>query len=316
MISVLLIILKIIGITLLIIAGILLLVLLLVLFVPVRYRFKGSYDGKFLCKGRITWLLHLISIRVDVEEKVITSIRILGIPLSAFKKKKDTIQKEVSDESKTAVKDTKTAIEELSVGQNASNKADSVARLEEQEVCKEDAEEENVIEEKETIPEKISAKIKEIVKKIRDLIEKIKGIIGKIGDTLRNIKEKKEALKRYLAILKSDTAKSAFSLCKNRLFRMLKHIFPRKMRVNITYGMDDPADTGYILAVYGMLPGFVGKKIRLHADFEQPVFKGDFCLRGGIRAWTLLWQILCVILDKDCQKLYHIVKKEISNERK
>lgn len=315
MISVLLIILKIIGITLLVIIGLILLLFLLVLFVPVMYRFKGGYDGKFLCKGRITWLLHLISIRIDVEEKVITSVRILGIPLSVFVKKKNTVQKEVVDEVVT--ENEQTAIETVSVEQNDSKSMASDEMPNEQELRnKEIIPEENLAEEKMSFFEVISVKFKGIVQKIKALIEKIKGIIDKVKDTLRNIKEKKEALQRYLAILKSDTAKSAFSLCKKRLFRMLKHIFPRKMRVNVTYGMNDPADTGYILAIYGMLPGFVGKRIKLQADFEQPLFKGDFYLRGGIRAWTLLWQILCVILDKDCQKLYHIVKKEISNERK
>ena len=120
MISVLLIILKIIGITLLVIIGLFLFLLLLVLFVPVRYRFKGSYDEKFLCKGKITWLLHFISIKIDVEERVVTSIRILGIPLSVFMKKKDNVKKKKADKGEeesagmvvtTAGSDSKTAEE-------------------------------------------------------------------------------------------------------------------------------------------------------------------------------------------------------------
>ena len=97
---------------------------------------------------------------------------------------------------------------------------------------------------------------------------------------------------------------------------MLKHIFPNKVRANVTYGMSDPADTGYILAVYGMLPAFVGKSIHLHPDFDKQILKGDFFIKGAIRAWTLLYQVLCVLFDKNCRKLYHIVKKEIANERK
>ena len=97
---------------------------------------------------------------------------------------------------------------------------------------------------------------------------------------------------------------------------MLKHILPRKIRANITYGMSDPADTGYVLAVYGMLPAFVGKNIMLHADFDRQVLRGNFLVKGNIRAWTLLCQVLCVLMDKNCQRLFHIVKKEIGNERK
>lgn len=322
MISVLLIILKIIGISLLVIIGLLLLSLLLVLFVPVRYRFKGSYDERFLCKGKITWLLHLVSIRIDVEEKVVTSIRIFGIPLSFFIKKKkevveeaaDTVEnavgkvvdvaaKEVDDTDKTAGETAEKAKEPVEMSVKEAPQASLKRNVEE-------------IPLKQTFIDKITAKINALIQKIKDLIQMIVDIFRKIKETLFNIKEKKDALKRYLVILKSDTAKAAFALCKNRIFRVLKHIFPRKMRVNVTYGMSDPADTGYILAVYGMMPEFVGKRILLKADFEQQIFKGDFYVKGAIRAWTLLLQVLCILLDKNCQKLYHIVKKEISNEHK
>ena len=324
--SVLLIILKIIGITLLVIICLILLLLLLVLFVPVRYRFKGSFDEKFLGRGKITWLLHLVSIRIDVEDKVVTSIRILGIPLSVFLKKKDKAEtsENVSEEkTETAADSTKNSLPARQIERTetdaSSVTAGSAGDIPEQisdESISEDIMGESSVEEKQTLFDKISAKIQAINQKVRDLINKIKSIFDKIKDTIVNITEKKETLKRYLAIVRSDTAKAAFALCKKRIFRMLKHIFPRKMRVNLTYGMNDPADTGYILAVYGMLPEFVGKRVILHADFDNPVLKGDFYLKGGIRAWTLLYQVICVILDKNCQRLYHIVKKEIANERK
>ena len=96
MISILLIILKIIGITLLVILGLVLVLFLVVLFVPVRYRFKGNYDDAFHCKGKITWLLHFISIKIEVEKEVVTSIRILGIPISIFLKKKKSISRQRS----------------------------------------------------------------------------------------------------------------------------------------------------------------------------------------------------------------------------
>ena len=342
MISILLIILKIIGITLLVVIGLILLLLLLVLFVPVRYRFKGSYDEKFLCRGKITWFLHLVSVRIDVEEKIVTSIRILGIPLSVFLKKKDTAKTVEAHQSKGISKETVsvnpekiekktksaaavTAKQEESEADIATDKFDytdveSGTATEQSDYTEGESEstkmQETTTNDKPSLFDKIVAKVEFVKQKIKELIEKIKGTFEKIKNTLINIKEKKEILKRYLAIVRSDTAKAAFSLCKKRIFRVLKHIFPRKMRVDITYGMSDPADTGYILAVYGMMPEFVGKRIILHADFEQPVLKGNFYLKGGIRAWTLLYQLLCVILDKNCQKLYHIVKKEIGNERK
>ena len=95
---------------------------------------------------------------------------------------------------------------------------------------------------------------------------------------------------------------------------MLKHFIPRKMHANITYGLSDPADTGYILALYSMLPEAFGKKVVLYPDFNQAVFKCDFRMKGLIRMWTLLHQILSVIVDKNCKNFYKTLKKEIANE--
>ena len=65
-----------------------------------------------------------------------------------------------------------------------------------------------------------------------------------------------------------------------------------------------------------MLPAYVGKNIKLHPDFDRQIFEGEFKVKGAIRAWTLLYQVLSVLMDKNCRKLYRVVKKEIANERK
>ena len=300
MISILLIILKIIGITLLVIFGLFLLLLLVVLFVPVRYRFKGNYDDSFHCKGKITWLLHLVSIRIEVEKEVVTSIRILGIPLSVFikKKKEAAFQTEAEESNKQKQSESQT------VEQIEEKQAEIFSVTEE------------VQTEKISFIQKIKNIIHNIKQKIHNIIEKIKNVIEKIKDFICNIKSKKKQLKRYLRILQSDTTKAAFVLCKKKIFKMLKHVFPRKLHADLTFGFEDPATTGYILAIYGMLPAFVGKSIILHPDFDKQIFQGSFKVKGAIRAWTLLYQVLSILMDKNCRKLYHIVKKEISNEHK
>ncbi len=67
--SVLLVILKIIGFTLLGLIGLALLLLLVVLFVPVRYRASVSYHDKPKIDARVTWLLHLLRIRFRLDGK-------------------------------------------------------------------------------------------------------------------------------------------------------------------------------------------------------------------------------------------------------
>ncbi len=79
MLAVILTILRIVGIVLLVILGVVLLALLLVLFVPIRYGAKASYDERPLANATASWLCHLVSFRLDYEEKLSYSLRVLGI---------------------------------------------------------------------------------------------------------------------------------------------------------------------------------------------------------------------------------------------
>ena len=61
--EIVLLILKIIGFTLLGILGLALLILLAILFVPVRYKAWGEKHSEISAEGRVTWLLHLLRIK-------------------------------------------------------------------------------------------------------------------------------------------------------------------------------------------------------------------------------------------------------------
>ena len=106
MLSVILTILKIIGIILLVILGLLLTIVLVVLFVPVRYRSEGSFakteegfkDEVFV---RVTWLLHIVSITFKLKDKDADfNIRIFGRQLSFGKKQKTKDNAAIHDNKK------------------------------------------------------------------------------------------------------------------------------------------------------------------------------------------------------------------------
>ena len=103
MIGVLLSILKIIGIILLCILGFIILLLLMVLFVPLRYRIKGNYKDKipdFCIKAH--YLLHMVSVSFVIKDKSKELIiRLFGIKLKLKKKK----QKEEAKSKDNSEKD-------------------------------------------------------------------------------------------------------------------------------------------------------------------------------------------------------------------
>ena len=79
-------ILKILGIILLVILGLLLAIVLSVLFVPVRYQLEGEKPspgwGEANGKIRVSWLLHLIHLRIQYREKKLDwECYLFGVPL-------------------------------------------------------------------------------------------------------------------------------------------------------------------------------------------------------------------------------------------
>ena len=105
MISVLLTLLKIIGIVLLSLLGLFLVLLLIILFVPVRYRLKGYYKDEFVCHGKITWLLHMVSVSIDYDKEAVTAVKILGIDISSFLNKKKEKSPQTSANKSTNTKE-------------------------------------------------------------------------------------------------------------------------------------------------------------------------------------------------------------------
>lgn len=104
MLAIFLTILKIIGIILLCIIGFILLLLLIILFVPVRYCAKGSYkEKKPKLHLRVSYLLYLFCLIVSYSDKLDYYIRLFGIKidlkkLKSKKKKTQSVSLETSDD--------------------------------------------------------------------------------------------------------------------------------------------------------------------------------------------------------------------------
>lgn len=81
MIHILLMILNITGVVLLVILGLIFTAVLLILFVPVRYRADVSFNGRPDGEAAVSWLLHLIRIQVSYHEHADVSGRVLWFKL-------------------------------------------------------------------------------------------------------------------------------------------------------------------------------------------------------------------------------------------
>ena len=185
-----------------ILIGLIFLILLLLLFCPIRYRGKLKKDRtdslrEIHATGEVSWLLHIISAQVFWEQGVLkTKLCFLGIPLEKFKnlfRKKKKPRSLSNSGNQNAKKQTEASRSHEKISKSEQqNDAAELQMSEPQEDTVEDINEisEKVIMEPISISEEISEDEKKLRTKISDLISnivgKIKTAVGKLIRIIQN----------------------------------------------------------------------------------------------------------------------------------
>lgn len=306
MLTVVLTILKWIGIALLVLLGVLIFLLCLILFVPIRYKANGFCKDSYQIHAKATWLLHIISFTVDFkqEQPFRMKLRILGISIYDNLKEKKTKKTKVN-----------TLPEIVGASKQERSNAESVEEITKAEKPIMQEQNTNIIKdisvseanvdgdmdaEQEAQRLTFMQRQKKICLKVINFFRNIKYTIRKICDT---IKEFKDNITYYVELFKKDSTKVALEACKKRLLRIIKNLKPQKFQVNLHVGMDDPATLGDILGVWGMLYPIHQGHIDICPDFEQTVLEGDFYCKGRITVYIYIWTIMIILFDKDIRRL-------------
>lgn len=297
--TVLLLILKILGIVLLVLLGILLALLLIVLFVPVRYQGSGYREEgdpvPVHVQLKVTWLLHLVRVSFIYPEQAFLKVKILFFQILPVKEKK----KKASNKKEADGKKPKTDKKE--VGSDVSDTTSDQKISDEGNTAVEDGGDDR-------------RTLLDFVRKLFSAIRNIKYTIRKIYDKINHIIHN---IRYYIKILQTESFKRAFVLCREQLLRLMKIVLPRKVSGTFTIGMEDPAATGQILSIYGILYPLIGDSITVIPDFEKPVMEGSFRFKGKITAFTLIRIAAKIYFDKDLKRVICLFKKEaVQNGRK
>lgn len=297
--TVLLLILKILGIVLLVFLGILLALLLIVLFVPVRYQGSGYREEgdpvPVHVQLKVTWLLHLVRVSFIYPEEAFLKVKILFFQILPVKEKK----KKASNKKEADGKKPKTDKKE--VGSDVSDTTSDQKISDEGNAADEDGGDDR-------------RTLLDFVRKLFSAIRNIKYTIRKIYDKINHIIHN---IRYYIKILQTESFKRAFVLCREQLLRLMKIVLPRKVSGTFTIGMEDPAATGQILSIYGILYPLIGDSITVIPDFEKPVMEGSFRFKGKITAFTLIRIAAKIYFDKDLKRVICLFKKEaVQNGRK
>lgn len=331
MLHILLLILKWIGIVL---AVFLLLVLLLInlgLFVPVRYRADASCQNDIEtleAEFELSWMWKLffltacwkkgkadMKIRIGwkylfSEEKEGKSEEKIEVP---EEKEENDLQKEKEEqkflkEQKESLPPEKTnrSLPENNVQEQA-EKRECHQEKTESGIDKEEEEKESFTADRRKAGGRKKKPLWDRMKeKISEWIESCKSFWRKILAMRRNFRGKKEQIESFLT---DASHRRAFCSLKREVRRFLGYVSPKDVKIVGKIGLEDPYMTGQALAVLGMLFPFLGENTVIVPDFENKVLEGSVHIEGKIHNFRMLAILWRLIKDRDVRKIIIDIKK-------
>ncbi len=294
MLHIILLILKIIGIILLGILALALAVLLIVLFVPIRYKGEaGIYDEKH-GKIVISWLLHAVSYTLRYDNGAYGGrLKIFGITIGKRKKKVHTkARKSRKHREEKHTNDVKCDFE--------------VVDQDEYEELENETSDSQIESQIDSQPINTNNTQK---KKRRfhpfNFIKSIKFKILNICDKIKAVNKRKNNLFEFLG---DEETKNAWSFSKKEIIKSIKRILPRRLKVNIRFGFSDPSYTGRLLGLIYCFYGYT-HKFEIYPDFENKVFEGTIKGKGHIRAFPMVLSGIRLYRNKELRNTINKAKQ-------
>lgn len=327
MLQILFLIIKIIGIILAALLGIALLILLLVLFVPVRYRAYGIRSSRECrAEGRVSWLLRLLSIPFSFQDgELEIRVKLLGFtildPLKEEEAFREPVQRKTEQsagkEEETAGEDSER--EEVPAEENA-GEADAsgsfeASQADEAETSAQPASERDAEAAAELENEASEGRFFGLLRDLRRFFRAVIRFFMKIPRKLKNLKctfqrfcdKIKRMVKRYRemkAFALDERTKAAVSLVWKQAGILLGQALPRKIRGRLHFGTEDPALTGQILGAIGIFYPLFMDNVKVEPDFEKPALDGELSLKGRLRIVTVLRIAWRLYRDKNVRYVY------------
>lgn len=308
MLHILLLILKWIGIVL---AVFLLLVLLLInlgLFVPVRYRADASCQNDIEtleAEFELSWMWKLFFLTACWKKgKADMKIRIGWKYLFSEEKEEQKFLKE-QKESLPPEKTNRSLLENNV--QEQAEKRECHQEKTESGIDKEEEEKESFTADRRKAGGRKKKPLWDRMKeKISEWIESCKSFWRKILAMGRNFRGKKEQIESFLT---DASHRRAFCSLKREVRRLLGHVSPKDVKIVGKIGLEDPYMTGQALAVLGMLFPFLGENTVIVPDFENKVLEGSVHIEGKIHNFRMLAILWRLIKDRDVRKIIIDIKK-------
>lgn len=285
MIGVLLTILKVIGIIILALIALALLIVLMGLFIPVRYRGKIYFKKTPDIDLSVTWFFKFLNISLKFKDELDISAKVAWF-FTVFSNKEDSKdEKEIEFGNKDAFEKEPEEKSLLKKEKSASLKGDNIKEVKEHKRDIENtltikADELNKQEKKHTKAVK-KAKDKKKDKKNKSLPEKIL-----------------EKVKDIHYIITNDENKLIFIKMLEKTKKIIVHVLPKKIVGYFKFGFEDPSVTGQVLEILAVFYPLYKDDFKIIPMFYDEIIEVDISFKGRLRILYAAYIGLLLWLNK------------------
>ncbi len=298
--------LKIIGIVLLWIIGIVLGLVLIILFWPYFYKIKGNNEEKTEALINVSFFFHFISFNIKYEEGINVYLKLLGIPI--IKKNKNNAPGK-SDE--IAINNLSEPYESEEVNETKAPDSSKDYETVKESVYDADADSDDT----EKSEKKHTKGIKAFFHKKKlnfydfliNVLEKIRNFLEKPKVFAESIVEK---IEYYSHLFNTKGTEYVIQFLKKEIIVILKHLKPYKAKAEIRYGSEDPEKSAKMYETYILLNQYIPMNIDYTPLFEEDEFKFSVNIKGVFNLGYLAFHILRIIMNKKVKKFIKLLKRE------
>ncbi|MCR4929761.1 MAG: DUF2953 domain-containing protein [Lachnospiraceae bacterium] len=305
--------LAVIGIVLASIILLFLIILNIFLFVPFRYKIGGSNKETLYGYFLLTFFLSFLRIRVYYKEKMgYASLRLFGIKI--FDKEIPELIEMLENLSDKFSKKEKTETKESSNEGSEETKQESIPDpdTEEFEITEEEIEEflnePDEIDDMNALEKNISflSSLKDFILNIKKKWYNFKEFIN---EKIKQWELTKKYIKFYWKVLNHPSFKPTIVLFKDICIKAVKHVFPRKWRMHIEYGDEDPYLTGKVHGIICMARGYFNKEIDFTPVWDESRFLIDGYVSGRVQMFVFLAMAFKIFTNKHLRRMFFLIRK-------
>ena len=305
--------LAVIGIVLASIILLFLIILNIFLFVPFRYKIGGSNKETLYGYFLLTFFLSFLRIRVYYKEKMgYASLRLFGIKI--FDKEIPELIEMLENLSDKLSKKDKTETKKSTNEGSEEAKQETIPDpdTEEFEITEEEIEEflnePDEIDDMNAIEKNISflSSLKDFILNIKKKWYNFKEFIN---EKIKQWELTKKYIKFYWKVLNHPSFKPTIILFKDICIKAVKHVFPRKWRMHIEYGDEDPYLTGKVHGIICMARGYFNKEIDFTPVWDESRFLIDGYVSGRVQMFVFLAMAFKIFTNKHLRRMFFLIRK-------